>query len=271
MLGQLRKMIVDLGETVGYQLPLTDERVNLNALIGRSIVLRHTGKIFCVHCGRQTKKSFNQGHCYPCFISLARCDMCIMKPEQCHFDQGTCREPEWGKAFCMQSHFVYLAKTSGVKVGITRGSQIPTRWIDQGAVQALPIFKVKSRHLSGLIEVILAKHVKDRTNWQRMLKNQVGDEDLLVVRDQLVLDCREELAALVASYDQEAIEYLVAETVVDIHFPVTAYPEKVKSFNLDKQAEVSGKLEGIKGQYLILDTGVINIRKFSGYEVEWEG
>ena len=270
MLGQLRKMVVKLDETVGYQLPLTDERVNLNALIGRTIVLRHTGNIFCVHCGRQTKKSFNQGHCYPCFISLARCDMCIMKPEQCHFEQGTCREPEWGEAFCMQPHFVYLAKTSGVKVGITRYSQIPIRWIDQGAVQALPIFKVKSRYLSGLIEVVLAKHVKDKTNWQRMLKNQVGDEDLIVVRDRLVAECQEELAVVAGSFSQDAIEYLDAEAVVDIHFPVTVYPEKVKSFNLDKQAEVSGLLQGIKGQYLILDTGVINIRKFSGYEVELE-
>ena len=208
MLGQLRKMVVKLDETVGYQLPLTDERVNLNALIGRTIVLRHTGNIFCVHCGRQTKKSFNQGHCYPCFISLAQCDMCIMKPEQCHFEQGTCREPEWGEAFCMQPHFVYLAKTSGVKVGITRYSQIPIRWIDQGAVQALPIFKVKSRYLSGLIEVVLAKHVKDKTNWQRMLKNQVGDEDLIVVRDRLVAECQEELAVVAGSFSQDAIEYL---------------------------------------------------------------
>jgi len=270
MFGQLKKMTVELGSIVDYQLQLGDEGVHLNTLIGRSIVMRHTGNIFCVHCGRQTKKSYSQGHCYPCFISLAQCDMCIMKPEQCHFDQGTCRDPDWGEAFCMQPHFVYLAKTSGVKVGITRNSQIPIRWIDQGAVQALPVFKVKSRYLSGLIEVVLARRIKDKTNWQRMLKNQVGDEDLVVVRDRLVAECQEELDGVAKGFSQDAIEYLGAESVVDIHFPVSVYPEKVKSFNFDKQVEVSGVLQGIKGQYLILDTGVINIRKFSGYEVNLE-
>ncbi|MGZ8193739.1 MAG: DUF2797 domain-containing protein, partial [Methylobacter sp.] len=120
MQGQLRKMRTRLDNPVQYDLPLTDQMVALNPLIGKPIKLMHTGNVFCVHCNRQIKKSFNQGDCYPCFISLAQCDMCIVKPETCHYHAGTCREPTWGEAFCFQWHFVYLANSSGIKVGITR-------------------------------------------------------------------------------------------------------------------------------------------------------
>ncbi|MGZ5007230.1 MAG: DUF2797 domain-containing protein [Methylobacter sp.] len=273
MQGQLRKMHgrLELGglKPVQYALPLGDQLVDLNPLIGQPIKLTYTGNIVCVHCNKTVKKSFNQGYCYPCFISLAQCDMCIMKPETCHYEAGTCREPSWGEEFCFQPHVVYLANSSGIKVGITRQTQVPTRWIDQGAVQALPIFKVQSRHISGLIEVAIAKHVSDKTSWQQMLKGKAESIDLIAKRDELVAVCEAELAEIAQRFGQQAIELLADEPVVDIHFPVDAYPAKVKSFNLDKSAEVSGVLHGIKGQYLLLDTGVINIRKFSGYEVEF--
>lgn len=268
VLGNLRKMKVELVSPVKYQLPLTDQLVDLNPLIGKSVKLVFTGNISCVHCNRSIKKSFNQGYCYPCFTSLAQCDMCIMKPETCHFDKGTCREPAWGEEFCYQPHFVYLANSSGVKVGITRQTQIPTRWIDQGAIQALPIAKVKSRHVSGLVEVAIAQYVSDKTSWQRMLKNQVEVVDLKSKRDELLKLCEPEIADITQQFGEDAIKFLPDALEVDINFPVETYPEKVKSFNFDKVPEVSGVLQGIKGQYLLLDTGVINIRKFSGYEVE---
>jgi hypothetical protein len=248
---------------------LGDERIPLNPLIGKSIKLTYIGNIVCVHCNRAIKKSFNQGYCYPCFISLAQCDMCIMKPETCHYEAGTCREPAWGDAFCFQTHIVYLANSSGVKVGITRQTQIPTRWIDQGAVQALPIFEVQSRYISGLIEIVIAKHVSDKTSWQQMLKNNVESIDLVAKRDELVDECKKELAEISQRFGEQAIKFLTEEPVVDIHFPVDFYPVKVNSFNFDKNPEVSGVLHGIKGQYLLLDTGVINIRKFTGYEVDF--
>lgn len=269
MKGPLDKMRVKLEATVAYSLPLGEQTVALNPLIGRPIALRHTGNIFCTHCGKATKKSFNQGYCYPCFIKLAQCDLCIMKPETCHYAAGTCREPAWGEQFCMQPHIVYLANSSGIKVGITRQSQIPTRWIDQGAVQALPIFRVPSRHVSGLIEVIIGQHVSDKTSWQQMLKNQVKPIDLPAERDRLQQLCKPELGAIEARFGAEAIEFLTDRAPVDIHYPVDHYPTKVTSFNLDKNPNVSGVLHGIKGQYLMLDTGVINIRKFTGYEVEF--
>jgi hypothetical protein len=171
----------------------------------------------------------------------------------------------------MQPHIVYLANSSGIKVGITRQSQIPTRWIDQGAVQGLPIFRVPSRHVSGLIEVILARHISDKTSWQQMLKNQVSPIDLPAERDRLWALCRTELDEITARFGERSIEFLRDRQSVDIRYPVDCYPLKVASFNLDKNPEVSGILHGIKGQYLMLDTGVINIRKFTGYEVEFSG
>jgi len=265
--GNLRKMQVQLDSPAKYQLRLGDQLVELNPLIGKMIKLTFTGNISCVYCERSMKKSFNQGYCYPCFISLAQCDMCIMKPETCHFEAGTCREPSWAEAFCFQPHYVYLANSSGIKVGITRGTQIPTRWIDQGAIQALPILKVKSRYISGLAEVVIAQHVSDKTSWQRMLKNQVEAVDLKKKRDELLVVCEAEINEISKRFGSGSIEFL-DEPCVDIDFPVETYPLKVKSFNFDKTPEVSGVLQGIKGQYLLFDTGVINIRKFTGYEVK---
>ena len=267
MQGTLKKMHTRLDKPVQYDLPLGEQSVALNPLIGKPIKLTYTGHIFCVHCNRSIKKSYNQGYCYPCFISLAQCDLCIMKPETCHYAAGTCREPDWGLAFCMQPHIVYLANSSGVKVGITRQTQVPTRWIDQGAIQALPIFKVQSRYIAGLIEVAIAKHVSDKTSWQQMLKNHSQAVDLTAKRDELVNICNTELAEISGRFGAQAMEFLSLEPIVDIRFPVDSYPVKIKSFNLDKDPDVTGVLHGIKGQYLLLDTGVINIRKYSGYEV----
>lgn len=251
-----------------YSLPLGGDSVTLNPLIGSPVRFEYTGNIFCQNCGKKTKKSFSQGHCYPCFKKLASCDMCIMKPELCHFDAGTCREPEWAEQFCHQPHYVYLANSSGVKVGITRGTQIPTRWIDQGAIQALPIMKVSTRQLSGLVEITLGEHIADKTNWRKMLKNDVQAIDLPAIRDELFETCSEPLNALKEKYGDDAMEWL-SETPVDIHSPVKVYPTKVTTFNFDKTPIVEGTLMGIKGQYLLLDTGVLNIRKFSSYEVEF--
>lgn len=265
--GALSKMRTELDETVQYFLPVGDQEVHLNPLIGQPIKLIYQGTINCTHCGRKTNKSFNQGYCYPCFKSLPQCDQCIIKPELCHFHEGTCRDSTWGEQFCFQDHYVYLANSSGVKVGITRGTQIPTRWIDQGAVQALPILRVSTRLQSGKVERLLGELVADKTNWRKMLKNEVEDLDLSLKRDQLFNECEDGLAALEAEYGIQAIQRLTDAEQVEINYPVLNYPQKVSSLNFDKTEEVSGVLQGIKGQYLILDTGVINIRKFTAYQV----
>ncbi len=266
--GNLKKMKAELNNPVQYALPLDNELLALNPLLGKTISLKFSGNIHCMHCGRKTKKSFNQGYCYPCFITLAQCDMCIVKPEQCHFDKGTCREPDWGQTHCMQPHYVYLANSSNVKVGITRHTQIPTRWMDQGAIQALPILKVASRFLSGLVEIQIKQHVSDRTSWQKMLKNQVDKIDLNQKADEILNICKYGISEIEKQFGENSIEFLNNPKVVSIQYPVLAYPLKVKSLNLDKNPEINGTLLGIKGQYLIFDVGVINIRKYGGYNME---
>jgi len=267
--GNLLKMQTQLGDVASYHLCLGDLRIPLNPLIGKRITLHHTGVINCIHCGRKTKKSFSQGYCYPCMMKLAECDTCIVRPETCHYDAGTCRDPEWADNHCMRPHFLYLANSSGIKVGITRETQIPTRWIDQGAVQALQIAKVQTRLQVGLMEVALKEHVNDKTNWRKMLKNEVEEQDLIAARDNLFKLCDKQIADLQKRFGEDAIVLLHDEKVVNLHFPVNSYPEKIKSHNMDKTPEVSGVLNGIKGQYLLLDSGVINIRKYGGYEVEF--
>ncbi len=265
--GHLRKMRTQLGEQVQYQLPIGDQFLDMNALIGKRLQLSYQGEINCVACGRKTKKSFSQGHCFPCMRTLPECDNCIIKPETCHFAAGTCRDAAWGEKNCFQDHYIYLANSSGIKVGITRGSQIPTRWMDQGATQALPIFRVKNRLHSGLLEVVIKAHVSDRTDWRKMLKGIAEPLVMKQRRDELLALAATEISTLQLELGDDALERL-DEDVVEIHYPVEQYPEKIKSLNLDKTPSVGGYLQGIKGQYLIFDSGVINIRKYGGYFIE---
>ena len=247
---------------VKYQFVLKGKSFDLNPFIGKRIKLEFSGRILCSHCGKVTKKSYSQGHCFPCSIKLAECDLCIMKPETCHFDKGTCREPEWAESHCFRPHIVYLANSSGLKVGITRKSQIPIRWIDQGATQALAILEVKNRKTSGQIEVLFKNHISDKTDWRKMLKGQAPEIDLQ--------DWKEKLLALVkneiASFEYKILE----ENEVRLNYPVQTYPEKVSSFSLDKNNTIEGFLVGIKGQYLIFDSGVFNVRSHTGYEINIE-
>lgn len=265
--GTLAKMRASLLDgAVQYRLPVGEEEVELNALIGKTLTLTHTGNIFCCSCGKKTKKSYSQGHCFVCMKKLASCDMCIMKPETCHFAEGTCREPQWGEDNCFVDHYVYLSNTSSIKVGITRHTQIPTRWIDQGATQGLPIAKVKNRLISGLVEIELAKLIADKTNWRTLLK---GNNEPLALKEaalELLPQVEETIAKIQAEHGEDSVE-LLDENILDITFPVNEFPTKIVSHNFDKNPEVTGVLNGIKGQYLLFDTGVINIRKFGSYEV----
>jgi len=252
---------------VQYSFRLDDTQVPVNPLIGQRLRLEYLGAIHCSHCGKRTKTSFSQGYCYPCMTKLAQCDVCIMAPEKCHYDAGTCREPSWGEQFCMTDHVVYLANSSGIKVGITRATQLPTRWLDQGASQALPIMRVATRQQSGLVEDILRSQVPDRTNWRTLLKSDAEVLDLPAIRDQIFDACADGLRELQGRFGLQAIQPLADAEVVQMRYPVEAYPTKIVSHNLDKNPVVEGTLMGIKGQYLIFDTGVINIRKYTAYQL----
>ena len=266
--GSLSKMAVSLqAPVVQYSFRLDDTQVPVNPFIGQRLRLEYLGAIHCSHCGKRTKTSFSQGYCYPCMTKLAQCDVCIMAPEKCHYDAGTCREPSWGEQFCMTDHVVYLANSSGIKVGITRATQLPTRWLDQGATQALPIVRVATRQQSGLVEDLLRSQVPDRTNWRALLKGDAEELDLVAIREQVFDACADGLRELQGRFGLQAVQPLADAEVVQMKYPVEAYPSKIVSFNLDKDPVVEGTLLGIKGQYLIFDTGVINIRKYTAYQL----
>ena len=260
--GHIDKMHTSLEEGIAhYKLSLDDQQVDMDFLVGKHIELTYNKTIQCANpeCKRITPKSFSQGYCFPCARSLARCDLCIMRPETCHYHLGTCREPEWGLSNCFTPHVVYLANSSGAKVGITRKTNTPSRWIDQGAICALPILEVKTRLESGLIEKALKSFITDKTNWRAMLKNETTPADLVTTKASLL----GEISGLV----DELRAKILPDDIINIDYPVLKYPTKVVSLSFDKNPVISGVLNGIKGQYLLLDSGVLNVRKFSSYHL----
>ena len=256
--GNLRKMETKLQDVARYTLLLGDVPIDMNAKIGDTIKLSFDGTINCIGCNRETKKSFGQGFCFPCFRDAPESSECILRPELCRAHEGEARDMEWAEKHCLTEQIVYLARSSAVKVGITRASQMPTRWIDQGATDAIVFARVPNRYTAGLVEVAMKEHLTDRTNWQRMLKNEVIDADLVAKK-----------ASLVDTIDSDLRQYVDADDkVCSINYPVEQYPEKVKSVGFDKFPEIEGCLVGIKGQYLIFDDNrVLNIRKHNGYRV----
>lgn len=251
---------IEKGGKVQYQLPLGKERVDLNSLIGKEVTFTFTGDIYCIDSGKKIKKSYNSGYSYESFTKLAACDVCIVQPEKCHYHKGTCREPKWGEKQCMQPHYIYLSVTSGLKVGITRGPQLHTRWVDQGACFAKAIYKVKNRYAAGMVETIIKDSFADKTQWRKML-SQVPDE---VDFDKEIEKIKKKYGKEIAVYEPEEVE----EKSLSLQYPIEQYPEKVKSVSFDKQEEITGVLKGIKGQYLIFEDFVLNMRKHQGYEIE---
>ena len=260
--GTLLKMETKLVNPIEYELPIGDELIYMNPLIGKYIALKWLKEIYCVACGRKTNKSFAQGFCYPCFLNAPETSECIFRPELCRAQDGVARDMEWAENHCLQDHIVYLAISSGIKVGVTRSGQIPTRWIDQGAWQAIKLAKTPNRYTAGLIEVALKEHISDRTNWQRMLKNQlIEGVDLTIAKKDMIAHLPSDLQNYISEEDN----------ITEINYPVNEYPEKVKSLSFDKLEEITGRLWGVKGQYLIFDDGtVLNMRKHTGYMVELE-
>ena len=238
------------------------EDLVVNGLIGRKVRIVFGGNIQCVECGRKTKKTFNQGYCFPCGQNLAEADICMVKPELCHYyeENNPCRDESFAERVCMKPHVLYISQTSGFKVGITRRENVPSRWMDQGAVKAIPLGEMPSRRDVGLLEVKLAENFQDKTHWMRMLKEKSPEGDIDAAADTLM--------GLIKDIGPENFDARTERELYEFYYPVTRYPEKVKSMNLDKVPELEGTLMGIKGQYWILDCGVINIRKYTGYQVK---
>ncbi len=258
----LDKMEVKNGIPIQYFLLLPGSSLPLNEFLGKIINIEFTGNLYCIKCGRKSSKLFGQGFCFPCFQTAPEAEECVLHPEMCRAHEGIARDMDFAKQHCLIDHFVYLASSEHVKVGVTRYTQIPTRWIDQGASSATIIAKTPNRYTAGLIEVSLKKILPDKTNWRSMLTNRVMES----------VNYAETIAEIQKILPDYLKQYLVPEQPVEIlNYPVLEYPQKVNSIDLLKQPQLSGKLIGIKGQYLLFENGnVINIRKHTGFEIQLE-
>lgn len=260
MKGLLHKMKTDFGQPISYSLQLEGQTLSLNQVIGKELKIQFTGTIICSSCSKKIKKTFQDGFCYNCFQSAPEASECVIRPELCKAHLGEGRDVEWEERNHNQPHVVYLASSDTVKVGVTRATQVPGRWIDQGAFAAIRLAETPNRYEAGRLEVALKSVFTDKTNWQRMLKNEIDDS----------IDLEEEKWQLHEQLPSDLTEYFSEnDEIITMNYPVNLYPTKVKSISLDKTPEVAGKLSGIKGQYLIFEDGsVMNVRKHTGYEVE---
>ncbi len=258
--GNLKKMRTHLDKEVNYFLDLNGQEIYMNDLLGKHIKLEYKNQINCIKCGRKTKTSFAQGYCYPCFISAPETEECVLRPELCKAHEGIARDMHYAEEHCLIDHYVYMALTSGVKIGVTRHHQVPTRWIDQGAWRIIKLALTPNRYIAGSIEVALKEFFVDKTNWRHMLTNKLlGGIDLVKEKDLAI-------EKLHIDFQQYACD---DDEITEIDYPVQEYPTKVKSLNFLKTPIIEDVLKGIKGQYLIFDSGaVINIRKHNGYLVE---
>ena len=255
--GVLTKMQTENGSPIQYYLVFENDFLNVNQLLDKKITINFL-RYQCLNCELQ-KKIYRQGFCYNCFFEAPQAAAWIINPELSKAHLGIeDRDLEYEKSVQLRPHVVYLANSSSVKVGVTRKTQIPTRWIDQGAHEAIEIVEVPNRYLAGITEIALKDYVSDKTNWRNMLKNDLKDEDLV--------EWREKLKQYIPT---EALEYyLENNSETNLQFPVLRYPEKPKSLNLEKTPSFEGVLKGIKGQYLIFeDDTVFNVRSNEGYVV----
>ncbi len=252
----LKKMDTNLQDVVQYKLDIHGENILMNELIGKQIKIEWSGQVIC-SCGKKMKKFYRSGFCYDCFYESPLASQSIFKPELCTAHLGIEeRDLEWEKTFQLAPHYVYLANSSGIKVGITRGTQGVIRWMDQGASQAILFAEVPNRRFSGDIEVELKKYVDDVTNWRKMLSGIPQPVDLVKMKEKLSAYVPEELK-----------QYILPDnTVTEINYPVREYPKKINSTKLERTPTIEGELKGIKGQYLLLDGDrVFNIRSHEGY------
>lgn len=256
--GVLKKMRTENLSPIQYYLDMGSDFINMNQLLNREIQLDFVA-YECLNC-HLNKQIYRQGYCKSCFFEIPQAADWIIRPElsTAHLDKED-RDLAYEKKMQLQPHIVYLANSSNIKVGVTRKQQIPTRWIDQGAHEAIEILEVPNRYLAGIAEVALKDHVSDKTNWRKMLTNDIEDINLLSEKEKLSAYIPDEAKSYYLDKNSK-------ETQLD--FPVLQYPDKVKSLNLVKSSSYSGKLKGIKGQYLLFeDATVFNIRANEGLVV----
>jgi hypothetical protein len=259
-LGPLQKMKTMPENPVRYALRLNDDLLAMNQLIGRELQFVFTGSCICSSCGKISDRFYRNSFCYECFFSKPQAGEAIFRPELSKAHLGIeDRDLEFEKGYQLQPHVVYLANSGGLKVGVTRARQKQTRWMDQGASAAIVFAETENRYQAGLIEVAMKEHLSDKTPWQRMVKGQIDEIDLVAQKQALLKNLNDDQLQFASKDD----------SVYTFDYPVEAYPQKVKSVNLSKQKEHTGMLTGIKGQYLLFEEGqVMNVRSHEGYVVE---
>ena len=259
----LDKMPARLIESkVEYYSVIDNEMFLLNKIIGKEIEVEFTGRLQCLDCKKIVKKFYAQGLCYLCMKSSPLNSECIIRPELCEAHLGKGKVPEWEEKHHNQPHIVYLANSGGLKVGVTRTDQIPTRWIDQGADEAIILVQTPYRQLAGEIEVALKAYLSDKTNWRAMLKNVKNTSIDLLEEKYTYAETLNEISMDYGNYISED------DTNYEMNYPTSVLEKTVKSVKLDKQPQIAGVLTGIKGQYWILNNEtVFNIRSHAGYEI----
>lgn len=257
--GNLLKMEAENNLPVQYRLPIGSAKIGMNDFLGKPLKLEFTGQINCISCGKITKTSYSQGFCYNCVQTSPEASESIIRPELSKAEFGISRDMEWAQRHDLVEHVVYLAASPQLKVGVTLVRHLPTRWIDQGAGEALVIARTPNRHIAGVIEVWLKQFFADKTNWREMLQNKNVEIDLYQER-------RKAIGLLTPELKKYSVDN---ENILKIEYPVSMYPEKINNLSFDKSPIITGILTGIKGQYLIFDGySVVNIRKHNGYYVK---
>ena len=260
-----------------YSLAVGDGQTILNDWLGHGVTLTYLNLSVCRHCNKGVRKLYGGGHCYDCFTTLARCDLCVMSPDRCHFHLGTCREPEWGESFCMQPHSVYLSNTSGPKIGITRVGRETRRWLDQGATQALKIISTPTRRAAGLVEAFFKRSLNDRTDWRKMVTGAVRPANLVALAEQLRREVETFGEAFVGFNTGVSMAEEVAATVweidselTEIRYPVASYSPAERLILTEDNRQICDNLQGVIGQYLLMSQGVINLADYRGTSVDVE-
>ena len=241
--------------------------LDLRDAVGQPIRIESQGAIHCTVSGKRIRKTYGDGMSFDAFQNSPLAVESIIRPELSRIHEGIAlRDAEWEEQHHNQPHAVYLSRTSGIKVGVTRETNIPSRWIDQGASGALVFARTPYGQLAGLIEVAMKAHFADKTQWRAML----------TAGNPAHADVEEELQnALDDAYENcpaEFEDFLVDEDdITSLTYPAVGFPDKVQSVKLDTTPVVEGRLSAIKGQYFLLEDGrVFNVRRHSGYRVRWQ-
>ncbi len=259
-IGHIKDLQTTYATPINYQLVIGEEKIPLNNLLNKELRITFLHEIRCIECGRITKKSFNNGFCYPCFQKLPQNDLCFVKPHTCHYHLGTCRDNSFAENYCNTPHYVYLSFTNELKVGITQKERLKFRWIDQGAIKALPIALVPDRKTAGELEFFLSKYIPDKTNWRKMLLGEFSEIDFLA-----------KVAEIKQIIPEGYQPYILTESMFsEFIYPQSEQILKVNSLSFAKDDIIEGKLIGIKGQYLILVNGVFSLKKHLGYKVNFK-